>query len=260
MSDPGTYISDSAEWPPIAGLHKCSFVDYPGKLAAVVFTAGCNMDCFYCHNHQLIEASARTLTAENVLSFLDRRRGTLDAVVVTGGEPTLHAGLAKLLRRIREMGFAVKLDTNGTNPARLQQLLGAGLVDYVAMDVKAPTARYGQITCRGADRLAIERSIDLLLSAHVDTEFRTTFAPPLTQADILQIAHRLRGAKRFALQQYRIPAHAPVDAARPHPDEHVLAVAELARTTVAEVVVRGVSEHARAAHTPASPATSAAAG
>jgi pyruvate formate lyase activating enzyme len=207
----------------IAGFQMQSFVDYPGKLAAVVFTPGCNLDCFYCHNrHVLDEAVPESHTADEVLAKLDERRGFLDAVVITGGEPTLQRGLDDFIRAVRAMGYLVKLDTNGTRPRVLKALLDEGLLDYVAMDVKAPAERYEEICGAPVNVKSIEASIALLIDGPVPYEFRTTVAPQLTERDIVAIARWIHGARRFVLQQFRRPAEYGTfsdlrNAAAPHP-------------------------------------------
>jgi len=192
----------------IKGLQKCSMVDYPGKISAVVFTPGCNMNCHYCHNRALLSEDAdRGLTAPGeVEAFLARRSGVLDGVVITGGEPTLQSGLREFIERVREFGYPVKLDTNGTRPGVLLELIDEGLVDYVAMDVKAPWQRYEEICGTSVDLDAIDESIDLLLEGRVEYEFRTTFSPMLSGLDVMQLAQRVHGAQRLVLQQYRDPA------------------------------------------------------
>jgi len=188
----------------IAGLQKNSLVDYPEKLAAVVFTQGCNMNCGYCHNRCLIGyENDGGISEEDVFAFLGRRRGLLDAVVISGGEPTLQRDLPQFIRRAREMGFLVKLDTNGTNPELLEYLIGEGLLDYVAMDVKAPFCKYRQFCCSPVNTEKLERSIGILQRGGVEYEFRTTFAPGLDEEDLLYIAESIRGAKRYVVQQYR---------------------------------------------------------
>jgi len=244
----------------IAGLEKCSFVDYPGCLSAVVFTPGCNMNCFYCHNRQLIGRAAlpdgadaggadgEPLTAASVMDLLARRRGMLDAVVVTGGEPTLQAGLDAFLAAARAMGFRTKLDTNGTNPDVLTALLDDHLVDFVAMDIKAPTDLYEAICGSPVDQSAISRSIALLMEGRCGYEFRTTFAPPLTADDILRIALRVRGAASYVLQQYRPIAHECQ--APPHSDAYIRAAAETLRPFVRHCSVRGARQPAATAAAP----------
>ena len=187
----------------IAGIQKCSMVDYPGKMSAVVFTRGCNLDCYYCHNHWLIPDSDEALhREEDVMRFLERRVGRLDAVVVSGGEPTLQRDLEGFIRKVRDLGYPIKLDTNGTNPDVLRRLVDEGLLDYVAMDVKAPRERYQEI-CGAVDVDAVDASIQILLEGRVDYEFRTTLAPELTDSDIERIGVWILGARRHVLQQFR---------------------------------------------------------
>ncbi len=193
----------------IAGIEKCSFVDYPGRLAAVFFTPGCNLDCYYCHNHSLVhEASLRKETwfdKEVALAWLDARQGFLDGVVISGGEPTVQSGLSDFIRAVRAKGYKVKLDTNGTRPAVLRSLLEDGLLDYVAMDIKAPLDKYEAVCGVPVDYRVINESIDIIMASGIAYEFRTTALPQFSDEDVLAIARRIRGARRFVLQQYRRP-------------------------------------------------------
>ncbi|HPS00447.1 MAG TPA: anaerobic ribonucleoside-triphosphate reductase activating protein [Candidatus Sumerlaeota bacterium] len=189
----------------IAGLRKCSMVDYPGKMAAVIFTPGCNLDCYYCHNRFLLEENALQdeQDPQAVLAVLARRRGFLDGVVISGGEPTLQPDLERFILDVRELGFPVKLDTNGLRPDVLQELLQSRLLDYVAMDLKASRAKYRQLCGRNADVDLIDRSIRLLLESDVRYEFRTTVAPELDGDDLREMSEWIAGARHYVLQQYR---------------------------------------------------------
>ena len=170
----------------IAGLQKLTLLDYPGKVACTVFLGGCNFRCPFCHNSGLLTEGDPLMDGEGLLAFLDGRRGILDGVCITGGEPTLQPGLAHLRRQIRARGFSVKLDTNGSNPSVLRELLEEGLVDYVAMDVKNGPAAYGlTVGVEGFDLSSVEESIRLLTEGRVDYEFRTTVAPPLHSGESL---------------------------------------------------------------------------
>ena len=164
----------------ISGLQKMTLLDYPGKIACTVFLSGCNFRCPFCHNGELLDAGAEILMDETeLLTFLSKRKGLLDAVCISGGEPTLQAGLPDLLRKIKELGYLTKLDTNGSRPEVLKELVGAGLLDYVAMDIKNCPVRYEE-TAGAAMRLEkIEQSIRFLLEDHVDYEFRTTVVEQL---------------------------------------------------------------------------------
>ena len=188
----------------IAGLQSLTLLDYPGKVACTVFFAGCNLRCPYCHNAALVlpGLSPPPRTEESLLSFLQSRRGKLDGVCLTGGEPTLQKDLPALIRKIRAMGFLVKLDTNGTRPEVLKALLDESLLDYVAMDIKNAPDRYAE-TC-GADVLdEVEKSVALLRRGTVPYEFRTTVVREFhTAADIRAIGQWLEGSPRYFLQKF----------------------------------------------------------
>ena len=164
----------------IAGLQKCTLLDYPGKVACTVFLPGCNFRCPFCHNYELLSQQEQMMEAEELFRFLQKRKGLLQGVCVTGGEPTLQPELPELLRKIRELGYAVKLDTNGYRPEVLGDILRQGLVDYVAMDLKNGPVQYAQ-TCglEYMDTAKIEQSVLLLQESGVDYELRTTLCLPL---------------------------------------------------------------------------------
>jgi pyruvate formate lyase activating enzyme len=189
----------------IGGLHRCSFIDFPGILSAVVFVHGCNLRCGYCHNPGLVEGKpAEKLTEEDVFAFLESRRGQLEGVVISGGEPTLQQGLPDFAARVRSLGFKVKLDTNGTRPEVLEELLGAELLDYVAMDLKDVPEQYPDFCGMRASPDRIRRSIDLILGSKIDHEFRTTVVEPHhDRARLDEMARAIEGAQRWVLQRFR---------------------------------------------------------
>lgn len=188
----------------IAGIQKMSTVDYPGKLSAVIFTQGCNFRCGYCHNPTLIDKeTSEPLRCEEILAFLERRKGLLDGVVVSGGEPTLQEDLEVFLGRIREKGFLVKLDTNGSRPQVLERLLNYKLLNYVAMDIKAPFIKYGRICGTSVSLDALKQSMALLDKSGIPYEYRTTYAPQLSEEDLVEIAENLEASTPYVLQQYR---------------------------------------------------------
>ncbi|MEI7671637.1 MAG: anaerobic ribonucleoside-triphosphate reductase activating protein, partial [Deltaproteobacteria bacterium] len=160
----------------IGGLQKFSLIDYPGRISAIVFTQGCNFRCPYCHNPELVdpEQYGPLILEEEVLSFLEKRRGKLEAVTVTGGEPTLQADLEEFLQQIKAMGYLAKVDTNGSNPEMLERLIRGQLVDYLALDVKGPLRKYGQIVNARVETAMIRRSIELITASEIQHEFRTT--------------------------------------------------------------------------------------
>lgn len=188
----------------IGGLQRCSLIDYPGKIGAVVFTQGCNFRCPYCHNPELVDpARFKPSLADEVIPFLETRRGKLDAVTVTGGEPTLQPDLAPFLRQIRRMGYLVKLDTNGSMPEVLERLLGEHLIDYLAMDLKGPLAKYEKITAVAVNRESIRRSIEIVLGSGIDHEFRTTVVrSQLGPADLAELAGLIQTGRLYVLQPF----------------------------------------------------------
>ncbi len=191
----------------IAGINYNSFIDYPGCIAAVVFTAGCNLDCNYCHNHRIIDASrVEPLDTRAVLDELHKRATLIDAVVVSGGEPTLQPqpDLADFLRSVRGMGLRTKLDTNGTRPDVIQALLEQELLDRIAMDIKATWDKYAAITRHDADTAAIRRSIAVIEASGVPHEFRTVHARELTNADLAEIRSYIGSELRVAACDYSL--------------------------------------------------------
>ncbi len=190
----------------IGGLQKVSLSDFPGRISAIVFTRGCSFRCRYCHNPELVdpERYGMPLDEDDVLSFLESRRGWLDGVVLSGGEPTFHEDLPAFLARIKAMGFAAKLDTNGSNPSMLRQLIGERLVDFVALDVKAPFAAYGRVAGPGADPLLVRSSISAVLDSGIAHEVRTTWCRALLSLDEMrEIARGVRGCAVLAVQGFR---------------------------------------------------------
>ncbi len=191
----------------LGGLQKLTLIDYPGKIAATVFTVGCNFYCPFCHNPELVDAAKikkqPRISEEDFFKFLSDRQKTLEGVCITGGEPTLHPDLPDFIGKINNLGFSVKLDTNGANPAALEKLLADNLVDFVAMDIKAPLEKYKQVAGKNVSLKNIRRSVELTRQAP-DYEFRTTVLPALhSQKDILKIGRWLQGAKKYCLQQFR---------------------------------------------------------
>ena len=186
---------------------KNSFIDYPSHIATVVFTIGCNWKCWYCLNSPLINTNSYAECDEQeVLDFLANRVGLIDGVVICGGEPTLQPDLINFIRKVKNLGYDVKLDTNGTNPIILKKLVDDALVDYVAMDIKAPFVKYDEITGVKTEIDKVRQSIDILMNSKIDYEFRTTVTPDFSKDDILQIAQSIKGAKRYYLQAYKQPA------------------------------------------------------
>jgi pyruvate formate lyase activating enzyme len=191
----------------IAGLQKQSFIDYPGRISCVLFLAGCNFHCPYCHNPQLTGDPGTQppgLSEEEVYAFLGARRRFLEGVVISGGEPTLNPHLPEFCRRIKDLGYPVKLDTNGSRPQMIQRLLRDRLVDYLAMDLKSEPERYAACLTRGDASTAILASLQLAMEAGVDYEFRTTCVKPLVMPrSIDRMARLIAGCRLYALQTFK---------------------------------------------------------
>ena len=180
----------------ISGLQKMTLLDYPGKVACTVFLQGCNFRCPFCHNSDLLgKDGPETIPVDTLLAFLKKRVGLLDAVCITGGEPTLQKGLPDLIRQIKALGFLVKLDTNGSRPAVLKALAEEKLIDYVAMDIKNSPSRYGEtVGLKNMDLSGVTESVRYLLEGHIDYEFRTTVADELHgEADMEEMGQWLCG-------------------------------------------------------------------
>ena len=190
----------------ICGLQKLTALDYPGRIACTVFTPGCNFRCPFCHNAALVTAGImpEPMETEEIFDYLRKRQGLLDALVISGGEPLLQPGLDEFVRQVKELGYLVKLDTNGSMPDALRAVLEGGCVDYVAMDIKNSTEKY-PLTC-GVERVSMEKikeSISLIIGSGVDYEFRTTTVAQLhTEADFEAMGAMIKGAKRWFLQNF----------------------------------------------------------
>lgn len=189
----------------IGGLKKTSLIDYPDKISTIVFTTGCNFRCGYCHNAGLVSGKSKNevCSTDSFFDFLKKRVGKIDAVVISGGEATLQPDLIEFVKRIKDFGYLVKLDTNGYKPEIIYRLLENSLVDYIAMDIKAPLDKYAFITNVDIDVVKIKESINLIMSSYIDYEFRTTvLKKQLDYIDFNKIAKLIKGAKKYFLQKF----------------------------------------------------------
>jgi len=213
----------------IGGFQKISLSDFPGVISSIVFTRGCGLRCPYCHNPQLVDPSkyGPVIPTRQVTSFLESRAGRIEGVVLTGGEPTCHPDLPELLAALRSIGLRAKLDTNGSNPGQLELVLSKGLVDFVAMDVKAPLALYSRVVNARVNQDEIRASIDLVRRSGLPHEFRTTYAPSaLSFEELLLIAELVRGCQRYVIQAFRAGRTlSPAFARAPSPTEAELSEA-----------------------------------
>ena len=189
----------------IGGLQKFSLIDYPDQISAIVFTRGCDFRCGYCYNAELVlpERYASLISEQEIMEFLKMRCGKLDAVVITGGEPTVQPDLLEFILKVKALGFLVKLDTNGINPRLLEKIIEHKAIDYIAMDIKAPLEKYQKIINVEIDINNIMQSIRLIMHSGIDYEFRTTIVKSqLGKDDIVDIAKLIQGARLYALQKF----------------------------------------------------------
>lgn len=189
----------------IAGLQKLSLIDYPDKISATIFIWGCSFRCSFCHNPELVkkELQPEGISEEEFISFLKKRKGLLEAVTITGGEPLLYPDIVGLIKKIKKLGFLVKIDTNGSNPELLKRVIDLKLSDYIAMDIKAPLEKYEKVTCVKVDPEKIKQSIKLIMDSGLTHEFRTTLLPSLhTKDDVVAMAKLIKGARKYCLQGF----------------------------------------------------------
>ena len=231
----------------ISGVTKLTLIDFPGKTACIVFTAGCNFRCGYCHNPEFVlperlkEIAPGFIPEEVMLGFLKRRQGMLEGVVITGGEPTLHPDLEAFIRKVRALGYAIKLDTNGNRPDVIHRLISEGLLDYVAMDFKIDHARYPGLVGPGADPEKIRESFDMLKEGRVPYEFRTTLVREIHTDEVLaDMKREIHGAARYFLQPFRpgIVLHPSFAGYHPFSREEMQGIADGFSSVVEEIGIR----------------------
>jgi len=226
----------------INGFEKLSMVDYPNEIAATIFTSGCNFRCPFCHNGPLVEHQTGTVSETEVLSYLAKRRGVITGLCISGGEPLLQKDLEAFIKKVKAMGFKIKIDTNGTNPVALKNLIDKKLIDYVAMDIKSAEDNYAQVCgLENVNLDSIKKSIEILKTGSVDYEFRTTLIKEFHSPQILMgIAELIAGAKKIALQKF-VYRPTCIAAQKLHevPREDAEIYKEFLSPYVEEVVLRG---------------------
>jgi len=215
----------------IGGLQKLTLIDYPGRLAATVFIIGCDFRCPFCYSPELVLPekikNQPRISEKDFFDFLKKRKGLLEGVVICGGEPTIHQKLPDFCEKIKKLRYLVKLDTNGSNPRMLKKLINEKLIDYVAMDIKAPKAKYSEAAGVKVNIKKIEESIDILKKGKIDCEFRTTVVPTIhKKEDILKIAQWIRSAKKYYLQNFRPEKtiNPKFEKIKPYPQEYLLEI------------------------------------
>ena len=226
----------------IAGLLKTSLLDFPEHISCVVFTQGCNLRCPYCQNPELVEMEGNLMPKDMFFDFLKTRKKVLEGVVITGGEPLLQKDLKEFILKVKELGFKVKLDTNGCFPERLKELILEGIIDYIAMDVKAPLEKYSEIAGVNVDSKLIKKSIEIIKNSGITYEFRTTVYPELEEWDFESIGKLIQGAERCFLQQFRNEKTLSKEAAEksPYTEEKLWKIKKIMEKYVKKVEIRGI--------------------
>jgi len=229
----------------IAGLQKLTLLDYPGKVACIIFTPGCDFRCPFCHNASLVTRldESQWIPMEQVITFLKKRRGILDGVCITGGEPLLQAGIEDFLSEVKGLGYQIKLDTNGSHPEKLKHMISQGLVDYVAMDVKNSFEKYEEtigIQFETSMHDRIQSSIQVLVNGTIDFEFRTTIVDELHDADdFIKIGEMCIGARRFYIQKFEDSGDLVASGLHAPTNEKMQACLSNLRMHVADAAIRG---------------------
>jgi len=188
----------------IGGFQKTSLLDYPDAISAIIWTVGCDFRCPFCYNKDIVLGKVEDIPEEEIFSFLEKRKGLLEGLVISGGEPLMQDDIAEFAEKVKKLGYLIKIDTNGMHPKKLKELIEKKLVDYISMDVKAPKKKYDKLSGIKTDIKKIEESIEIIKNSGLQYEFKTTFAPDLlTKEDVISIAKWLDGSKRFYLQQFK---------------------------------------------------------
>lgn len=227
----------------IKGLQKTTLLDFPEKLACTVFTGGCNFRCPFCHNASLVlrAGEAQEISEADFFNYLNKRKGMLDGVCITGGEPTLCPDLENFIKKIKELGLLVKLDTNGTFPEKIESLLDKGLVDYIAMDIKNSKSKYAVTAGISDFPDAVEKSINIIINKAPDYEFRTTVVRELhTPQDIAEIAKWIRNSKKYFLQAYVDSGDTIKSGFSSYSASEMLEILEIAKKELPVTVLRGI--------------------
>jgi len=228
----------------IGGFQKTSLLDYPDNVSAIVWTVGCNFHCPFCYNKDIVEGKTSLISEEEIFVFLEKRKGLIDGLVITGGEPLMQEDIADFCEKVKKLGYIVKIDTNGTYPQKLQELVDKKLVDYIAMDVKAPKKKYNNLSGVKVDIKKIQESIDIIKQSGINYEFRTTFIREfLTQKDIIEIGEWLRDSKRFYIQQFKndVPMiSSKMSTIKPYSREEILDTLEKVKAFFEFCDVRGI--------------------
>lgn len=228
----------------IGGLQETSLLDYPDTVSAIIWTAGCNFRCPFCYNKDLVNEKIKLIPEDVILEFLKKRKNVLEGLSVSGGEPLIHKDLGDFLSKVKNLGYLIKIDTNGSYPEQLEELIENKQVDYIAMDVKAPKNKYKTLAGVDVDISKIDESIQIIKNKAPDYEFKTTVAPDLLDLeDIVEIAKWIEGSKRFYLQQFKDNAFhlsEKFDHAKPYGIEELNQILNKIKPFFKECVLRGI--------------------
>lgn len=226
------------------GLQKTTLLDYPGKVACTVFTGGCNFRCPFCHNAGLVldPSQNEVYTEEDILSFINKRKGILEGICITGGEPLLNKDIFGFLAKVRETGICIKVDTNGSFPDAIARIISEGLADYIAMDVKNTLDKYPEtVGIPGFDTKSIEKSIAILLEGKIGYEFRTTTVKEFHRPeDFIQLCNTIAGAERYFIQAYKDSGDIIEGGLHPLEDEQYKKCLEIAKSIIPSAKLRGI--------------------
>ncbi len=224
----------------IGGYQKMTLLDFPGKVACIIFTYGCNFRCPWCHNAALVTDICDEVSEDEIFAFLEKRKDVLDGVVISGGEPLLYGGICDFIAKINAMGYAVKLDTNGTNPKKLKELIDRGMLDYIAMDIKNQKGKYALTAGVGkVDLDKIEASLNIIKESKIPYELRTTVTKEFhTPEDIVKIGEWIKGAEKYFLQSFTDSGNLIGDGCSAYSPEEMKAMAESILPLVPSVLVR----------------------
>ncbi|RLF28043.1 MAG: anaerobic ribonucleoside-triphosphate reductase activating protein [Thermoplasmata archaeon] len=228
----------------IGAIQKTSLLDYPGLISAIIWTIGCNLRCPFCYNKQLVLEETEEIPEKEILHFLEKRKKMLEGLVITGGEPLLQKDIAEFTEKIKKLGYLIKIDTNGTYPEKLKELIDKKLVDYIAMDIKAPKNKYSQLTGTKTNTSLIEKSIEIIKKHAPNYEFKTTFIPQLLKKeDIIEIAKWIQGAKKYYLQQFKTNTSLlspKMEKTTPYTKEYLIETLEAIKPYFKECHIRGI--------------------
>jgi pyruvate formate lyase activating enzyme len=228
----------------LGGFQKTSLLDYPDMISSIVWTVGCNFSCPFCYNTELVKGTAKDISEEQIFDHLKKRKGIIEALVISGGEPFLQKDLGVFCEKVKKMGYLIKIDTNGTFPDELKELIDKKLVDYVAVDIKAPKDKYEKLAGAKVDIKKIQKTIDILQNSKVNYEFKTTFVPKfLTKEDIIEIGKWLKGSKKYYLQQFKneMPVLSnEVQHVKPYEKQEILDIIEEIKPFFEHCSARGV--------------------